>query len=92
MQVTEEHSLNTAKRLHVAEKSWAKLANHFTILLSDKDTEALTCLQSFVDKWRDLVEEFHIQIKTREDDMKKSLNTVKSGIQSWMRDFQRYVL
>lgn len=41
----EEHSLNTAKRLHVAEKAWAKLANHFTILLSDKDTEMLTKLQ-----------------------------------------------
>ena len=41
----QEHSLNTAKRLHVAEKAWAKLANHFTILLSDKDTEMLTSLQ-----------------------------------------------
>ena len=43
--MTEESSLNTAKRLHIAEKAWAKLANHFTILLSDKDTEVLTELQ-----------------------------------------------
>ena len=51
-QVTEEHSLNTAKRLHVSEKGWVKLANHFTILLSDKDTEILTKLQTHVDSFR----------------------------------------
>ena len=50
--MTEEHSLNTAKRLHVSEKGWVKLANHFTILLSDKDTEILTKLQSNVDGFR----------------------------------------
>ena len=41
----EEHSLNTAKRLHVSEKAWAKLANHFAILLSDKDTGTMAILQ-----------------------------------------------
>lgn len=45
MQVTEEAGLTTAKRLHVSEKSWAKLANHFTILLSDKDTDLITKIQ-----------------------------------------------
>ena len=45
LQVTDEHSLTTAKRLHVCEKSWAKLANHFSILLSDQDTDILTEMQ-----------------------------------------------
>lgn len=45
VQVTEEHSLTTAKRLHLSEKAWSKLANHFSVLLSDKDTEQLTALQ-----------------------------------------------
>ena len=29
----------------MSEKAWAKLANHFTILLSDKDTDLLTKIQ-----------------------------------------------
>jgi len=45
VQVTEEADLTTAKRLHVSEKAWAKLAHHFTILLSDKDTDLLTKIQ-----------------------------------------------
>ena len=44
-QVTHEHALTTAKRLHVCEKSWAKLANHFSIMLSDKDAEVLSEMQ-----------------------------------------------
>lgn len=44
-QVTEEYKLNTAKRLQVLEKSWVKLASHFTILLSDRDTDLHTKIQ-----------------------------------------------
>ena len=92
IQVTQEHSLNTAKRLHVSEKAWAKLANHFTILLSDNDTETLTKLQSFVDQWRDLMDDFNIQMIQREAAMTKTLTAVKTGIQNWDKEFQKNVL
>ena len=47
----------------MSEKGWVKLANHFTILLSDKDTEILTKLQSNVDGFRYAMgfESFHIK-------------------------------
>ena len=55
----EEKSLVTAKRLHISEKSWSKLASHFAILLSDKDTDDLAQLQLIVEQWRDKTEAFN---------------------------------
>ncbi|KAK6195039.1 hypothetical protein SNE40_000555 [Patella caerulea] len=89
MKVTEECQLTTAKRLHVSEKAWAKLAHHFTILLSDKDTEVLTVIQTHVEQWRDLIEDFNLSLKQREEDMKDNLCSLKSGIERWSQDFQR---
>lgn len=91
-QVTEEANLTTAKKLHVSEKSWAKLATHFTILLSDKDTELLTNLQTHVEKWRDLVEEFNIILKTREEEMKVNISSLKGSIQKWMNEIRKICL
>ncbi|XP_052721411.1 axonemal dynein light chain domain-containing protein 1-like isoform X4 [Crassostrea angulata] len=89
LKVTEEANLTTAKKLHVSEKSWAKLATHFTILLSDKDTELLTNLQTHVEKWRDLVEEFNIILKTREEEMKVNISSLKGSIQKWMNEIRK---
>lgn len=38
LKVTDKHSLNTAKKLHLGEKAWAKLSRHFAIFLSEKDS------------------------------------------------------
>lgn len=92
LKVTEEANLTTAKKLHVSEKSWAKLATHFTILLSDKDTELLTNLQTHVEKWRDLVEEFNIILKTREEEMKVNISSLKGSIQKWMNEIRKICL
>nr|XP_022325517.1 axonemal dynein light chain domain-containing protein 1-like isoform X2 [Crassostrea virginica] len=92
LKVTEEANLTTAKKLHVSEKSWAKLATHFTILLSDKDTELLTNLQTHVEKWRDLVEEFNIILKMREEEMKTNISSLKGSIQKWMHDIRKICL
>ncbi|XP_061169866.1 axonemal dynein light chain domain-containing protein 1-like isoform X2 [Saccostrea echinata] len=89
LKVTEEANLTTAKKLHVSEKSWAKLATHFTILLSDKDTELLTNLQTHVERWRDLVEEFNIILKTREEEMKVNISSLKGSIQKWMLEIRK---
>lgn len=91
-QVTEECGLVTAKRLHVSEKSWAKLANHFTILLSDRDTDLLTLIQGHVERWRDGVEDFNIALRQREEEMKESLKSLKGNIEKWILDFQKNCL
>ena len=88
----DEHLVTTAKRLHVSEKAWFKLGNHFTVLLSDQDTDVLAKLQTFVDKWRELLDDFNRQLSRREEDMKDQLKFIRISISSWVRDFQRTVL
>ncbi|PVD21951.1 hypothetical protein C0Q70_17754 [Pomacea canaliculata] len=90
LKVTEECRLVTAKRLHVSEKSWVKLANHFTILLSDRDTEMLTKIQHHVERWRDLIEDFNIALRQREEDAKEELMFVKTGVEKWMAYFHSH--
>lgn len=90
--MTEECRLVTAKRLHVSEKSWAKLANHFTILLSDRDTDLLTQVQGHVERWRDAIEDFNIALRQREEEMKDSLRSLKGCIEKWILDFQKTCL
>lgn len=37
--VADECNLQTIQRIQLSEKSWCKLAGHFAVLLSDKDTQ-----------------------------------------------------
>ncbi|XP_012942468.1 axonemal dynein light chain domain-containing protein 1 isoform X2 [Aplysia californica] len=92
LKVTEEYQLSTAKRLQLSEKGWVKMANHFTILLSDRDTDLLTKIQGFVENWRDLIEDFNIALKQREDEMRESLRGIRSGVEEFLKTFQQKYL
>lgn len=72
----------------MSEKAWSKLANHFTILLSDKDTEMLTQIQGYVEKWRDLIENFNMALKRREEEMRVQLRVVQKGLQKWKTEYE----
>ena len=39
LRVAQEEDLQTVQRLQLGEKAWCKLAGHFTVLVSDKDTQ-----------------------------------------------------
>lgn len=90
--MTEEANLTTAKRLHVSEKAWVKLSTHFTILLSDRDTQVLTNLQGHVERWRDLVEEFKTVQNQREVEMKNNIKSIRGNVDHWMNEIRKICL
>ena len=90
--MTEEHSLNTAKRIHVSEKAWAKLANHFTVLLSDRDTEVLIKLQGHADTFRDVLDSFSQKTLGHERNIREKLLNVMGEMQAMKVDFQKNML
>ena len=90
--MTEEHSLNTAKRLHVSEKAWAKLANHFTVLLSDRDTEVLIKLQSYADTFHDILDTFSQNAMQHERSVREKLTNVMGEMHGVKIDFQKNML
>ena len=62
LKVTDKHSLNTAKKLHLCEKAWAKLSRHFAIFLSDKDSIQVGCLSQVKCVVGVATEDLHIAI------------------------------
>lgn len=88
----EEGNLITARRAYIAEKAWSKFGHHFTVLLSDKDTEMLTRLQEHMERWKDLMESFHINIKQIEDEVVEALSKIKQHILRWIDDFKKNCL
>lgn len=48
LKVTGHHKLNVAKRLHLHERAWSKLARHFSLCLSQKDSENVSTVYNKV--------------------------------------------
>ena len=58
LQVTDSQDLQTVWRQQVCERSWHSLAQHFAILLSDRDSEQLLAVQEHAIAWKEAVSEF----------------------------------
>lgn len=79
----EEYSLNSAKKLCITEKCWHQLASHFTVVLGERDTSELTTLQSLTDQWRQQVDQFYLDLKDLEEEMRKQIQMVVNDIRKW---------
>lgn len=91
LKVTDKHSLNTAKKLHLCEKAWAKLSRHFAIFLSDKDSIQLEKLTNHVQTWRELSEKLNKRVDATEEEMRKKLQRLIKQLQRWKKEFQKIV-
>ena len=83
VKVMEEYSLNSAKKLCITEKCWHQLASHFTVVLGERDTSELTTLQSITDQWRQQIDQFHLDLKDLEEEMRKQIQMVVNDIRNW---------
>jgi len=85
--VIEEHCLNSARRLCVSEHAWSRLADHFSIALSERDMADLVSVQSSVDGWVVALDDFDRDVRLREDDVKHHLRLVIDELQKWLKVF-----
>ena len=74
--------MNTCKRLNLIEKSWFKLAKHFTLLLSDRDTKELMAIQKLIEEWKTAIEETRVEVVSKENRLKIELANCKSDLDS----------
>lgn len=91
LKVTDKHSLNTAKKLHLCEKAWAKLSRHFAIFLSEKDSIQLERLTHHVQRWRELSDKFNKSLVSSEEEMINRLKRLIAQLQKWKKEFQKIV-
>lgn len=64
------------------EKSWFKLAKHFTLLLSDRDTKELMAIQKLIEEWKTAIEETRVEVLSKENRLKIELTNCKSDLES----------
>ena len=84
--------MNTAKRLHVSEKAWSQLASHFTLLLSDLDTEELTGMHTTIGQWRDCIEVVSTSLLQQESLAKQALGLLRDKMEGFRTVYeQKYV-
>lgn len=88
LKIISENSLSTAKRLHVTEKAWHKLAVHFNVMISDHDTESLVDLQNHVERWRDLIFNFNQLLEAGDKKTLAVLTRLREEIRHWISIFE----
>ncbi len=71
----------TAKRLNLAEKSWTKLAKHFAMQISDRDTKDLIEIQKLTENWKDTIVEVRNEILKKELKAKKALQSIRGDFE-----------
>lgn len=80
VKVCEENKLNTCKRLNLTEKSWFKLAKHFSLMLSDRDTKDLMVIQKIIEEWKATIGETRVQVSEKEARMSRALEAAKADL------------
>jgi hypothetical protein len=80
LKITEENKLVTAKRLNLSEKSWSKLAKHFSLFIGDYDTKDLVRIQNLMNSWKNSIDEIRENIIINENDTLNNLRLIKADI------------
>ncbi len=80
LKITEENKLVTAKRLNLSEKSWSKLAKHFSLFIGDYDTKDLVRIQNLMNSWKNSIDEIRENIISNENDTLNNLRLIKADI------------
>ena len=83
--VINENKLNTSKSLNLAEKTWAKLAQYFALVIADVDTIDLIEMRKCIENWKENLEGLRNDSNEIENQVKQSilqaqteLNTLKN--------------
>lgn len=84
VEVANHYQLESVRQLQLSGKSWEKLASHFAILFSDKNTKQLCIIQQDVQKWRRDLALFLHDLKNIEGHLITELMAVYDSMNSWL--------
>lgn len=81
--------MNTVRRLNLSESSWFKLATHFSIFLSDKDTKELNNVQSLAEDWKNSLESIRFAVNENESSLGQNLRQIISLLESFKKTLEK---
>ncbi|XP_066548182.1 axonemal dynein light chain domain-containing protein 1 isoform X2 [Amia ocellicauda] len=83
LKVINANNLHIASKLQVSEQTWAKAAEHFTVLLKSKDTEDLSQILRLADHWKEMAGQLWRDLHQAENSGFEKVKLVEAGIAKW---------
>ncbi|XP_052445295.1 axonemal dynein light chain domain-containing protein 1 [Carassius gibelio] len=82
------NKLHLVRRLHINEQTWAKTADHFTVLLTAKDSEDVSHIMELTDQWKDKLTTFMENLREAESKQRKTIECVRANIAKWHKFYE----
>ncbi|XP_060796644.1 axonemal dynein light chain domain-containing protein 1, partial [Neoarius graeffei] len=83
LKVIKLNNLQLVSRLHVSEQAWTKTAEHFTTLLTAKDSEDLKRIMQLTDQWKEQLIGFMENLRETEKKQYESIRSIQHGLVRW---------
>ncbi|TSK53702.1 Axonemal dynein light chain domain-containing protein 1 [Bagarius yarrelli] len=83
LKVINLRNLQLVSRLHVAEQAWNKTAEHFTNVLTAKDSEDLKHIRQLTDQWKEQLSCFMEKLRETENTQYESIRSIQRGLVKW---------
>ncbi|XP_073717822.1 axonemal dynein light chain domain-containing protein 1 isoform X3 [Misgurnus anguillicaudatus] len=77
--------LQLVKRLNVSEQTWAKTAEHFTLVLTSKDSEDMSHMTELTDQWKENLTVFMQNIGKAETSQRETIQSVRANVVKWQK-------
>ncbi|KAA0712123.1 Axonemal dynein light chain domain-containing protein 1 [Triplophysa tibetana] len=79
------NKLQLVKRLNVSEQTWAKTAEHFTLVLTTKDSEDVSHMIELTDQWKENLTTFMENLRKTEGTQRETIQSVRAHIVKWQK-------
>lgn len=84
--------MNSIRRLNLSESSWFKLATHFSIFLSDKDTKELNNVQRLTEDWKNSLDSVRFIVNENESSLSQNLRQIISLLDNFKMTLEKGTL
>ncbi|XP_074490862.1 axonemal dynein light chain domain-containing protein 1 [Sebastes fasciatus] len=84
LKVIRVKKLQLVSRLHIIEQSWFKTAEHCSLYIALKDTEALNIIRELADYWKEQLTAIMSQLKETEHAQCEQITGIQQGIAEWL--------
>ncbi|XP_053369418.1 axonemal dynein light chain domain-containing protein 1 [Clarias gariepinus] len=88
LKVIKLNNLQLVSRLHLSEQAWSKTAEHFTTVLTAKDSEDLNRIMQLTDQWKEQLTGFMENLKETENKQFESIRSIQDGLVRWHKHCQ----
>ncbi|XP_051549313.1 axonemal dynein light chain domain-containing protein 1 [Myxocyprinus asiaticus] len=77
------NQLQLVRRLNISEQTWAKIADHFIVFLTAKDSEDVSHILELTDQWKEKLATFMENLRKAENNQCETIKSFHANIIKW---------